>query len=252
MVLPLPHAYIAARLDDATAMVTPYLATSSVAIDADGRISDLPPWPYPIVGERRGNGTGGVAWSHIGSWYLMRRSSETAAVDLTVAPFLPGRAVVLADGTSLWSAITGGLWAWYPDGSLDCVASTPPTTGIAAFADGIRLDPIGRDRLDPRAPRAEDCGWLWRPGANELQAIDLGPFGPICSWADGPGAWAAAHPAVDIIRLGDHSGARCDLACDWPSDVAWAGDSLVAVTAHGTALVFKHLARMLADRQMLA
>ena len=57
--------------------------------------------------------------------------------------------------------------------------------------------------------------------------------------------WAAPYPAADIIRLGDRRGARLDLACDWPNDVAWAGESLIVVTAHGTVLLFDGIGQLL-------
>jgi hypothetical protein len=66
--------------------------------------------------------------------------------------------------------------------------------------------------------------------------------------AESGGRWATVHPAADVIRVGDQNGARFDLACDWPTDAGWAGDSLVAVTAHGTAMLFSGIGKLLDGR----
>jgi hypothetical protein len=61
----------------------------------------------------------------------------------------------------------------------------------------------------------------------------------MCRRAEGRRLSAEAYPAADLIRIGDGTGPRFDVACDWPNDVAWAGDSLVVVTALGTVLLFE-------------
>jgi hypothetical protein len=248
-VVVLPRAYMASRVDDGTALVTPHLARSSWAIDAGGRLTALAEWPHPILGERRGAGTSGVAWSNVGAGYIMRRASDVAPVEVVVPPFRPIRTVVLEDGTSLWAAMGGGLWAWALDGQIECLAPTPALAGVAMHLQGIRLDPMARDVTGQAHRRVLTHGWLWHPDSRTLDTIDLGPLGQMSSHAQGAGGWwAAAHPAIDIIRVGDGAGASWDLACDSPNDVAWAGDSLLAATAQGTVLRFAHLASVLANR----
>jgi hypothetical protein len=244
VVLALPGSYTVGTLDDTVAFVTPYMERCSRTVDATGLQASLPEWPNPIVGEQRGPATGGVAWSNAGPWYLMRRRTEDGPVETVEAPFRPARAAVGDDGTSYWTATTGGLWRWDPDGGLACVAPTPPLIGLSLDRHGIRLDPVGTDLSGQQHRRFLATGWIWRRDTGRLENRDLGPLGPAWGHAASRGRWAAAHPAADIVRLGDADGSRFDLACDWPVDVAWAGDALLAVTARGAVLLFDDVGRL--------
>ncbi len=100
-VLALPGSYTAGQVDASVAFVTPYLERCSRTVNATGEVQALAEWPNPIVGEHRGPGTGGVAWSNAGPWYLMRRAEADGPVETVVAPFRPARAAVVDDGTSV-------------------------------------------------------------------------------------------------------------------------------------------------------
>jgi hypothetical protein len=244
-VLPLPASYLAGQGPGATALVTPHLAQASWAVDATGHLAEQAPWPHPIIGEERGPRGLAVAWSNAGSWYLMRRASATEPADVVTVPFRPARAVVLDDGSCLWTATTGGLWRWDTDGRVERVATVPPVSGITLTEAGVRLDPIAKDVAGHGHRSAREHGWLWNPGSPGVTELDLGPLGQACRRAGSGRKWAAAYPAADLIQVGDASGHRFDVACDWPNDIAWAGDSLVAVTAQGTVLLFAGLAELL-------
>jgi hypothetical protein len=237
--LALPESYTVGALDGQTAFVTPLMANHSTAVDAGGRQETLAEWPHPIHGERRGAGGTAVGWSGKRGCYLMRRTADGAPVDIIVPPFAPSRAVIMDDGGVYWSASTGGLWHWAPTGELTCLAATPPVVGLQLTAHGIRLDPVAVDSTSRWQREALAVGWFWRFDTERLEEVDLGPQGPAWGFADAGDAWAAAHPATDMIRVGDRDGARFDIACVWPIDVAWAGGSLLAATAHGDVLLFE-------------
>jgi hypothetical protein len=236
-VLDIPAAYRVSALDSATAIVTPFMASQSLAVSADGTTRALPRWPQAVVGEVRGPGGHCVAWCSGAAWYLMRRRTDQGKVEFAVPPFRPTRAVVLEDGTTFLSAQTGGLWRWDISGVLTCVATVPPCAALHLRADGIRIDPNlpGRDRAWDQT--GQDLAWLWRFDTGSLDSIVLENEGPMWRLAQGNGIWAAAYPAADTIRFGIADSAF-DLACDCPIDLAWAGDTLLAATGAGTVLRF--------------
>jgi len=186
-----------------------------------------------------------VAWANAGSWYLMRRRSADGPVEFAVPPFRPARALVQADGGSFWSATTGGLWRWDPDGRVSCVAPTPPVVGLFSEGSQIRLEPVSTDVMGNRSRQPEAVGWTWEPQTGKVEEVRLGPLGPRWGVSRAAGRWAAAHPSTDVVTVGTPDGVQFSLACDWPVDVAWAGDSLVVVTAHGAVLWFDGLGQLL-------
>lgn len=214
-------------LDAKSALATGVGASSSVCVDEQGRVTAEPAWPHPIDGEMALADGGRLAWtgtlvrSGEGEAVMQWRPARGGAVQVERMPFVSVHPVTGPDGALYWPALTGGLWRWSPGGPSEQVRSGPPLVNAIREGETLRVEPIdlaaGRVRLPP------------------------GSLGAVWARAEAGGVTADAHPHADCVILRKTSGPGLALVAYYPVGVAWAGRSLLVLSATGHLLRFEGL-----------
>jgi hypothetical protein len=243
----LPKSFLAATLDEARAIVTPFNRTASVAVDADGRVAPLVAWPEPIAGEVPwGREGGSLAWHGPNHRMLWRPRAGDPVRDMTL-PFRPLRVAVPSDGLPIWCAFTGGLWHALPGRESVHLVDTPPPIHLHLTRQGVRVDPATRTEDGTPVRRRLSSGSLWRFGASALVSIDLDDEGQCTGSAESQSWVAAAYPYSNVVKVVTPGGTPIWLTCYYPLTVAWAGSSLLVCTGEGDTLFFRHLRTALGE-----
>lgn len=228
--------------DDAT--MTGLGARRSHRVDERGRATALDEWPEPIHAERPwGDDGGAVAWRTGRDPCLLWRQAAGAVVVTRPLTFTPANGAVTRDGRVWWASTSGGLWSWVPGRAIEEVAPAPPAFGLRLLSDDrIRLDPWTSDAAGFTERRLLRQAYVWTPGAEAVDTIELGPEGAAWSASTREGWMVEACPHADSIQCTHTSGTRASLACYFPVTVAWAGSSLVVVASTGgQVLLFEDL-----------
>jgi hypothetical protein len=236
-----PGALWGCTFDAHGALLNPRSGSASVVVEEDGTFERQAPWPRIILGELAWSGGGRVAWHNDPADPVLMHRDPDGAVTIERPPFVPNRALEWEDGRFV---VVGseGVWLWRPGSAPERVCEAPPAHTLTRIDGGVRIDLLvkGPEGFTARAPL--DYALVWRSGARALERLPLGPEGPCWSVSRGREWTAAAHPHADIVRLTHASGRVVDLGCYYPVTVAWAGASLLVVSAtSGRVLVFERL-----------
>jgi hypothetical protein len=236
--------------------VTPH-STSSVVVDADGRVEPHLEWPRPIVGELPFGNGGAVAWGHGDAKdperapsYVMYRRTSTDDPTIENLPFKPLIGV-------WWDERV--YWAYF---AADNVSSR----GIASWAPGApaRIDlpdvavhemrPEGSWLvLEPRARRANNIperrllrqGWRWQR-SGKLVTFELGPHGAASGRSCAHGWVATTFPEADLVQLTRDDGLTLLMTVYQPMRAEWVGHSLLVSSAQNGMLLFERFVDELA------
>lgn len=217
-------------------------ATESLHITSEGVVESGSKWPVAITGEMPwGTESGALAWNSVDSTIALRSRAGAEPLVESV-PFRPMRVALAPDGSAFWSALKGGVWAWLPGQSGRLIIDAPTWGRIFLDGDDLVLPPItipdSEGRLNRRRLRHE---WRCALGGPKLRRVEGAREGQ-CYGIATRGRWTArAYPFSDLIRLESADGDALGLACHMPTNIAWAGGSLVVGTGEGTVLLFRAL-----------
>jgi hypothetical protein len=231
-------------IDGQRAILTRQDRTGSYIIDAEGHVIDAPRWPAPIIGEGPLDGDGACyAWLHDPPRLLVRDAGGAIVHDVSL-PFTPTH-VTTEPGNRLRFATLDGVWTWSVARGPERVLTSPPLVaawnGTNGTLDLALFPPPGRSR-------ARSLQQLtWSPGSG-LRSQDTPPLGPCWSRSTHTGWLAEALPDADLVRLSDARGLVGWVIADYPRTVAWAGGSLVIVTAAGLVALVTNVRRAFASR----
>ncbi|MEO5821822.1 MAG: 6-hydroxymethylpterin diphosphokinase MptE-like protein [Vicinamibacteraceae bacterium] len=216
-------------IEDQRAIVTRQDLNGSYIIDAAGHVVDAPRWPAPVIGEGRLDQDGTCyAWAYDPPRLLVRDAGGDIVHDVRL-PFTPTHVTAEHEGRLRFAALDG-LWTWSAALRFERLLETPPLVAAWNGADGTLdlalLPPLGQ----PRARTARHL--TWSPGGG-LRSQEAPPLGPCWSRSTEAGWIAEALPDADVIRVSNRTGLAGWVIADNPRTVAWAGGSLIIVTAGG-------------------
>ena len=230
---------LAARLDDALALVTQVDGSGCHVVDADGAVRQGEGWPRRIDGEIAVGERGRLAWSWDGARHLLFRPHPGAAPSVWEIPIAPMHAIEDDDASAL-VATGSGLWRWRESTGLEPVAPGPALVALHRDGAGVRAYPHPVIREDGTRV-AIDRAFDWAEAQTSCTEHGIAP-GDACLSRSVQGPWTAdALMDHSAVRIAHRSGATFWLACSGPRSVAWAGASLVVTLISGDALLFPQL-----------
>ena len=231
-----------ASLDGSSAVATGFGVSSSVRVDEKGRVTIEPAWPQPIDAEIP-FGDGRLAWTGtlvppVSSESVLQWRDGSGHTASATVPFMSLNAVVASQGRVYWPAVTGGLWRWSPEEGAEQVIGGQPLVNAVREEAGVRLEAIdpSKGRVRPgqqHSLRLHEGGRL-EPGAPN-------PLGVLWSRAEAGGRTAEAYPYADCVIVTTATGGSLALVAYYPVGVAWAGRSLLVLSATGHLFLFEGL-----------
>jgi hypothetical protein len=220
----------------------------SFIVREDGGVEPHASWPRPICAILPLGDGGSVAWNNgTDAWperssgYVMYRPTADAPIhteDLTVEPSMGA----WFRERLYWVLFPRGLASWTPGGPVRVIDDS--ITLLAAHDDGandvLQLAACERaadgNLVRGRVPR----GWRLGPG-DRLDETSYGVDGASSCRSADMGWTAVVYPEADRIALSAPDGIRASLACYYPYQAVWLGESLLVSTVHGELLLFEQL-----------